>query len=260
MKAKEIILEDIDLSLEEGWKDSLTNMGIAAAIAGGGTLGLVGKQEIDNYLAKRGQDSVAQRSVIDKIKDVDIKKDTKELVGKTQQNIEKAIQSVTGSPHEKFLRKFASKAGLQGEELAAFLAQCAHESHNFRSMEEYGDSRYFRKYDPKFNPAKAKALGNKYAGDGERYKGRGYIQITGRYNYKRAGEALGLPLEENPELAENPEIAAKIALWYWKNRVQPRVNDFDNTAEVTKTINPGMKGLEKRHNLFQDFLVALHLK
>lgn len=254
MKANEILIDDVDLT--EGWKDSLTNLGIAAAIAGGGTASLATKQAIEDYLSKQDKNSEVKKTAIDKIKDVD----TKTLVGRTQQNIEKAIRSVTGSPHENFLRKAATAAGLQGEELAAFLAQCAHESHNFKTMEEYGSSSYFDKYDPRFNPAKAKTLGNKYAGDGERYKGRGYIQITGRYNYRKAGEAIGQPLEDNPELAEKPEVAAQIALWFWKNRVQPRVSDFEDTTKVTKPINPGLKGLEKRHNLFQDFLAALHIK
>jgi putative chitinase len=111
----------------------------------------------------------------------------------------------------------------------------------------------FRKYDPKFAPRKAKALGNTKAGDGARYKGRGYIQLTGRYNYKRAGKALGLPLEEKPELAENPEVAAKVAVWFWQQRVQPKVNNFNDVRAVTKPINPGLNGLQDRKDSFIDF-------
>ena len=135
-------------------------------------------------------------------------------------------------------------------------------------MVEYGGSLDFKKYEPKFvkdkktgkvkqvNP-KAKTLGNTKVGDGARYKGRGYIQLTGRYNYKKAGEALGLPLEDKPELVEKPEVAAKVAIWFWQNRVQPRVDDFYDTRASTKPINPGLKGLEDRKEKFTNFKTAM---
>jgi putative chitinase len=163
-------------------------------------------------------------------------------------------KTLTGTTHEAVLTRTARAAGITNPiELAAFLAQCAHESHDFKSMVEYGGSLDFRKYDPKYAPRKAKALGNKKAGDGARYKGRGYIQLTGRYNYKRAGQALGLPLEQKPELAEKPEVAAKIAVWFWQQRVQPRVDNFNDVRAVTKPINPGLNGLEDRKDSFKDF-------
>jgi predicted chitinase len=133
----------------------------------------------------------------------------------------------------------------------------AHETMNFQRMEEVGGANTFRKYDPKYAPRKAKILGNTKAGDGERYKGRGFIQLTGRYNYKRAGEALGIPLEKNPELAADPEIAAQVAIWFWKLRVQPRVDNFKDVKAVTKPINPGLRGLADRKEKFQAYKVAL---
>jgi len=180
--------------------------------------------------------------------------------------------SVTGSPHEAFLRKEAQKAGMMGNELTAFLAQCAHETMDFKFLKELGGKLDFKKYEPvfkrdtnkkiivdkktgkpkNFNP-KAEALGNVRPGDGSKYIGRGYIQLTGRYNYRKAGEALGLPLEEKPELVENPAVAAKVALWYWKNRVANKVQDFKNVTHVTKPINPGMKHLDKRAEKTQAF-------
>ena len=153
----------------------------------------------------------------------------------------------------------AKKAGLESDELAAFMAQCAHESNQFRTLTEYGGSLDFRKYDPRYAPKKARALGNTKRGDGAKYKGRGYIQITGKYNYTVAGKAIGIDLVNNPEKAAEPLIAAKIALWYWSKRVAPKVNDFTNTKEVTKPINPGMRGLEQRieyHDSYKKLAMA----
>lgn len=153
------------------------------------------------------------------------------------------------------LRAVAMASGIKGTELAQFLAQCAHESANFASMEERGTPAYFTKKYEK-NPRKAKILGNNVKGDGERYKGRGYIQLTGRDNYTRAGAALGLPLAQQPELAARPDVAAKVAVWYWKNRVAPKIKDFSNTAAVTKKINPASKGLQSRKDQFKSYQVA----
>lgn len=154
---------------------------------------------------------------------------------------------------EEALHKAARAAGIRGVELAQFLAQCYHESAGFKHMQEIGNPRYFLRYDPRVDPAKARQLGNTQPGDGERYKGRGFIQITGRDNYRRAGEALGLPLERQPELAARMDVAARIAVWYWKQRVRPRVNNFNDTRLVTQQINPNMRGLEDRHENFKDY-------
>jgi putative chitinase len=167
------------------------------------------------------------------------------------------IQTITNSPLEKIVLAAAIKNGITGTELAAFMAQVAHESHDFQSMVEYGGSLDFRKYDIRYNPKKAKELGNKYAGDGNRYKGRGFIQITGRYNYRIASKAIGVDLVKNPALAEDPTIAAKIAVWFWKHRVQPKVDNWNDVRDVTKPINPGLNGLEDREENFKDYLAAM---
>ena len=114
---------------------------------------------------------------------------------------------------------------------------------------------YFEKrYGVQYAPKTAKILGNKRPGDGERYHGRGYVQLTGRDNYRMAGEALGLDLLNHPELAAKPDVAAKIAVWYWKTRVKPVVTNFKDTATVTRAINPAMRGLQDRHANFQDYM------
>ena len=162
---------------------------------------------------------------------------------------------------QNFLRAHAVRAGMHGDELAAFLAQTAHETMGFHTMVERGDDAYFTNlYDIKGNPAKAAELGNVNAGDGARYKGRGFIHLTGRDNYRRAGTALKLPLEKHPELAAKPAVAARIALWFWKNRVRPEVRDWNDVRSVTHKINRGMQGLEDRSANYAWYRQALNIK
>jgi putative chitinase len=245
--------------LEEGWRDTMANLAIASGVAAGGVGGMMAKQAAQDYF-KEPTAVVAQATT-----------KAPEVPGtfaqaKKSPNVPAAVkagpeapkklnvQPITSNPLESVLLKVAKSSGLQGSELAAFMAQCAHETMDFKRLTEFGGSLDFRKYDPKYAPKKAKALGNKQVGDGAKYKGRGFIQITGRYNYKRAGEELGLPLEKHPELAEDPATAAKIAVWFWKHRVQPNVDNFKDTTGVTKQINPGLRGLEDRKENFRDYM------
>jgi len=157
--------------------------------------------------------------------------------------------------HEAVLQRAAKAAGIKGTELAQFMAQTNHESWDFSRLKEKGMGKgYFsKKYDPKFAPRTAKILGNKHVGDGEKYHGRGFIQLTGRDNYRMAQTALNIPLLQQPELAERPDVAAKIAVWYWQTRVKPGINNFNDTKAVTRKINPAGKGLEDRHANFVDY-------
>ena len=227
MKIKEVINESpvSDHEIDEGWKDWMAAGALGTALALGGTG--------DTEAKSKPSDSISQ-------------------ISKTE--IEK---TVTGNPHEVILKKAAERAGIKGKELAAFLSQAAHETLDFKYMKEIGGSLDFKKYDIKYSPKKAKALGNTKPGDGAKYKGRGYIQLTGKYNYKKAGDALGLDLVAHPELVEKPEIAAKVAIWYWKERVKDRVDDFTDAKSVTKPINPGLKHLDQRTDKFKTFQVAL---
>ena len=136
-------------------------------------------------------------------------------------------------------------------ERAAFLAQMHHESKGFSAMTEEGDPSYFKKYEFKKN------LGNTQKGDGEKYKGRGFIQLTGRSNYEIFGRKVGQDLINNPELASDPEIAAQIALAYWDSRGSgkaARAGDYD---AVTRSINPGMKGKADRDKKYAMYLASL---
>lgn len=158
-------------------------------------------------------------------------------------------------PKAQPLIRAAKQAGIQGLELAQFLAQMEHESWDFKKMAEVPQHKnYFKKYDIKHAPRQARALGNIYPGDGERYRGRGYIQLTGRNNYTMATQALGIDLVNNPQLASRPDIAAQIAIWYWNTRVKPNVRDFRDTATVTRYINPALKGLQDRQQNFQNYM------
>ena len=248
--------------LEEGWKDTMANLAIAGAIGVGGAGGMAAKQGAQDYFkeptATVAQAPAAKQAEVPKTfaqaksapsAPAAVKAEPKPEVQKKLN-----VQPITDNPLETVLLKVAKSSGLQGSELAAFMAQCAHETLDFKRLIEFGGSLDFRKYDPKYAPKKAKALGNKVAGDGAKYKGRGFIQITGRYNYKRAGEALGLDLVNHPELAEDPATAAKIAVWFWKHRVQPNVDNFKDTISVTKQVNPGLRGLEQRKGNFADYM------
>lgn len=157
--------------------------------------------------------------------------------------------------HEAVLQRAAKQAGIKGTELAQFMAQTNHESWDFSRLKEKGMGKgYFaKKYDPKFAPQTAKILGNKNVGDGEKYHGRGFIQLTGRDNYRIAQQALKIPLLQQPELAERPDVAAKIAVWYWQTRVKPYIQNFNDTKAVTQKINPAMRGLQDRHAKFIDY-------
>ena len=166
--------------------------------------------------------------------------------------------TITGSELESLLRNEAIKAGITGIELAQFLAQMKHESWNFEKMEEHEKFHgYFNRYDPKHKPAKARVLGNTHPGDGKKFRGRGFIQLTGRYNYKKFGELLGLDLVSKPDLAADPHIAVKIAIAYWDKRVKPNVEDFSNTRAVTRQINSALRGLDRRKNNFQQYLETI---
>lgn len=83
---------------------------------------------------------------------------------------------------------------------AYVIATVAHETGGmFRPVHERGDRKYFDRYEP--NTRVGQMLGNVESGDGFKFRGRGYVQLTGRANYRRAGELLGLDLLTDPELA-----------------------------------------------------------
>lgn len=118
-----------------------------------------------------------------------------------------------------------------------FLAQAAHESDSFRTLEEYASGKAYEG---------RKNLGNDVRGDGVRYKGRGIFQLTGRANYREIGKKLGYDLENNPELAETPEVSVLTALEFWKSRDLNEIADVDNVELITRRINGGLNGFADR--------------
>lgn len=122
---------------QEGWKDWVAGAAIGAAALGASP---------DAEAAKK---KIADKPAV-------VQQVSKKELAKT----------VTGNPHEVILKKTAEKAGIKGQELAAFLSQAAHETMDFKHMKEIGGSLDFKKYDIRFAPKKAKALGNTKPGDG----------------------------------------------------------------------------------------------
>ncbi len=164
------------------------------------------------------------------------------------------------------------------DEQAMFLAQVDHESGGFKRLNESfkyrnaGQLMAVSKTARKHGTAAVEAalasgpeavaalmyggrMGNRTAEDAYRYRGRGFIQLTGRDNYARAGKALGLDLPNQPDLAADPAIAARIATWYWQSR--PGLAEAGRAGDVkaaTRRINGGDNGLSDRKEKFARYL------
>jgi predicted chitinase len=169
------------------------------------------------------------------------------------------------------------------KEQAMFMAQMDHESGGFRSMEEgtkYKPKQFLKLFGARAGiktEAEAQAildqgpeatanamyggdwgrknLGNTEAGDGAKFKGRGFTQLTGRANYTAAAQGTGLDLVNHPELAADPANAAKIATWYWQSK--KGLADAGKSGDVlaaTKKINGGTIGLDDRKEKYEKYL------
>ena len=134
--------------------------------------------------------------------------------------------------------------------VAAFAAQLAHESGEFRWMEEiWGPTAAQLGYEPP--TAKAARLGNTQPGDGKRFKGRGPIQITGRFNYKKYGDLLGADLTASPERAAAPDVAFLTAGLFWKTNGLNELADAQQFVTITRRINGGENGLADRQKYYE---------
>lgn len=124
----------------------------------------------------------------------------------------------------------------------AFLAQLAHESAELRYMEEIASGAAYEG---------RTSLGNTQSGDGKRFKGRGPIQLTGRDNYTRYGQLLGLDLVNNPTTAATKEVGFRIAGQYWKLNGLNELADQQQFKAITKIINGGYNGLDDRIKYYE---------
>jgi putative chitinase len=164
------------------------------------------------------------------------------------------------------------------QRIAAFVAQCAHESGGFTALKENLNYRAvtLRKIFPKYFPTDqiaqqyagkqadianlvyANRMGNgpPESGDGYSYCGRGLIQLTGRDNYFWFAASLQIPIEEAITYLETFEGAAQSACWFWETNNLNTWADQGDILTLTKRINGGTIGLEDRVKHYEH---ALHI-
>lgn len=154
--------------------------------------------------------------------------------------------------------------------VAAFIAQCSHESGQFTVLEEnlrYNAAGLMRVWPRLFptqeianqysgrpekiaNKVYASRMGNgvEASGEGWKYRGRGVIQLTGKSNYTACSKSLydDETLVDNPDLLLNKDSAIYAACWYWHSHDLNKYADMDDMLTITKKINGGTMGLEER--------------
>jgi putative chitinase len=163
--------------------------------------------------------------------------------------------------------------------VAHFISQCAHESNNFRSLEEnlnYSKEALERVFPRYFGAGKRNAadyarnpekianyvymdefrsvqgrMGNTNPGDGWRFRGRGLKQLTGRNNYTAFGKSVGMSAEEAAEYVATKKGALESALWFWDNKNLNPVADTGDVVRMTKIINGGDIGLADRRQRYE---------
>lgn len=143
-------------------------------------------------------------------------------------------------------KEFGHLVGIKDDKAYCYLlGQLLHESDSFYAMEEYASGE---------NYEGRKDLGNIHPGDGKKYKGRGPIQVTGRYNYEKIYENFFVPnglgeydIVNKPELADNPKIASLLTIgWLSQNKNAIKAANRYDVKSLTKIINGGYKGYSDR--------------
>jgi putative chitinase len=201
----------------------------------------------------------------------------------TQLTLEQLKQMVPGNPyitnwHGALAQLLPDYEIDTPQRIAAFVAQCAHESGNFRLLKENLNykaaslRRVFPKYFPTDDLANAYANkqemianrvyggrmgnGDEHSGDGFRYCGRGLIQLTGKANYQSFAESLEMDVEDVPEYLATFEGAVQSACWFWESNNLNQWADKGDILTLTKRINGGTIGLEDR---IKHYNHALHV-
>jgi putative chitinase len=149
---------------------------------------------------------------------------------------------------------------------AAFIGQCAHESGNFKTLQEnlnYSAEGLMKTWPSRFStkeiadqyarqPAKIAGkvyngrLGNTSEEEAAKYLGRGLIQLTGKENYDNCGKAIGVDLINEPTLLAQPMYACLSAAWFWNKKGLNALADAGDYETMTKRINGGLIGLDDR--------------
>jgi predicted chitinase len=130
------------------------------------------------------------------------------------------------------------------ESIVAVLATIGTEVGSFEPINEFGGAKYFAQhYEGRPD------LGNTHPGDGVRYHGRGFIQLTGRANYRSYAQKLGVPLEEQPERALKPEVAARILGRYFKDHAIAEDARRRDWKSVRHKVNGGLNGWDRFSSL-----------
>jgi putative chitinase len=125
---------------------------------------------------------------------------------------------------------------------AHFLAQVSHESGGFFYLQEIGSDEYFAD-----NYEGREDLGNTQEGDGIEFRGRGYIQLTGRFNYESyALFCSDKTIVSNPSLVARVDHAIGAAFYFWQREDLSPIADRDDAIGLTRRINGGENGLEDR--------------
>lgn len=134
------------------------------------------------------------------------------------------------------------------QRVAAFLATIGHESARFKYTEEIASG---KKYEGRED------LGNLISGDGPKYKGRGLIQITGRYNYEHLSIDYGEDFINFPEKLAEPYYAVMSACWFWNRKYLNAIADEGDFKKLTKKVNGGLNGWEDRLHIYNRALLIL---
>jgi len=164
--------------------------------------------------------------------------------------------------------------------IAAFIAQCSHESAGFKFLKEnlnyraeslmrvwprhFPNIEIARQYAHKQEKIANRAYGNRMgngpeaSGDGWSFCGRGLIQLTGRNNYEAFAESIETPVEEIPEYLATFEGAAQSACWFWETNNLNKWADTGDIVTLTKKINGGTIGLEDRIKHYKHALEVLN--
>jgi predicted chitinase len=210
--------------------------------------GIIGKRDVQQ--AKAHADSVREEA---EVAPVELDSDKPPTSGVSVEQLRQIMPNLSQEKAEAYLpylNEAMAEANIDTpERQAAFLAQLAHESGEFRYMEEIASGEAYEG---------RKDLGNTEPGDGKRFKGRGPIQLTGRANYQAASEALGIDLVNNPTRAADPDVGFRTAAWFWTTRGLNELADSGDFLGITKRINGGTNGLADRQAYYERALQVLN--